>query len=125
MAQWLKHLVYVLGFREGPGSNLNSGHFFSTITSAIYAYKSRGLVAERSLMSCHVGRPCHPENPENPRSFFFFFFSRCCMGPKPFSYNLIDNILPIVKRKLKTIAFFAVFLIYIHFIFDPLNRGLI
>jgi len=44
---------------------------------------------------------------------------------KPFSYNLIDNILPIVKRKLKTIAFFAVFLIYIHFIFDPLNRGLI
>ena len=43
---------------------------------------------------------------------------------KPFSYNLIDNILPIVKRKLKTIAFFAVFLIHIHFIFDPLNKGL-
>ena len=43
---------------------------------------------------------------------------------KPFSYNLIDNILPIVKRKLKTITFFAVFLIYIHFIFDPLNSGL-
>jgi hypothetical protein len=25
-------------------------------------------------MSCHVGRPCHPENPENPRSLFFFLF---------------------------------------------------
>ena len=43
---------------------------------------------------------------------------------KPFSYNLINNILPIIKRKLKTIAFFAVFLIHIHFIFDPLNSEL-
>jgi hypothetical protein len=82
VAQWLKHLVYILGLREGPGLNLNSGHFFCIITSAIYAYKSWGLVAKQSLMSCHVEHLCYPETPENSQSFFFFFFSHCCMGPK-------------------------------------------
>jgi hypothetical protein len=43
---------------------------------------------------------------------------------KPFSYNLMDNILPIIKKKLKTMALFAIFFIHIYFIFDPLNSEL-
>jgi hypothetical protein len=43
---------------------------------------------------------------------------------KPFSCDLIDNILLMVKRKLKTMALFAIFLIHIYFTFDSLNSGL-
>ena len=43
---------------------------------------------------------------------------------EPFNNDLIDNKLFITKRMLNNMAFFAVFLISIHFPFNPFSIGL-